>query len=437
MEIDLKVFIQTFGCQMNVHDSENIMGFLSDAGFEFTKVEEDADVFILNTCMVRNTAEQRAMGRLNSFYKYKIDRNVIIGCAGCMSSVYGEGLKKKIPHLDFVITTQDIPDIADIINSAFSKKRIFRNFQDNKFIPDNRNAMRRNKFQAWVSIMKGCDNFCSYCIVPYTRGREKSRELNDVLDEIRYLVENDVKEMVLLGQNVNSFGKGTVKSTNFQELLREISNIEGDFWVRFMTSHPKDFSLELVDEIAKNDKFCNHIHLPLQSGSDRILSLMNRHYNIDSYEKIINRIKKKIPDCSITTDIIVGFPGETEEDFDKTLDAVKRFEYDGIFFFIYSDRTGTKSEKMDGKIDDKVKHERFNRLMKLQDENTKKAHKQYLNKTVKVLVERKSGKIKGQLFGHDYHNKVVLFDGKESLIGSFVNVRITEICNWSLKGEII
>jgi tRNA-2-methylthio-N6-dimethylallyladenosine synthase len=435
MENNLRVFIQTFGCQMNVHDSENIKGFLSNAGYTFTDKEDEADIFILNTCMVRNTAEQRAIGRLNSFYKHKIDRNVIIGCAGCMSSAYGEALRKKIPHLDFVITTQDIPDIVEIINNALEHKRIFRNFRDNKFIPDNRNAIRANKFQAWVSIMKGCDNFCSYCIVPYTRGREQSRELSDVLDEINYLVNNGVKEIVLLGQNVNSFGKGLNDDSNFPRLLREINKINGDFWVRFMTSHPKDFSFELIDEIAKSDKLCNHIHLPLQSGSDRILKLMNRHYNMEKYDGIINKIKTSIPNCSITTDIIVGFPKETEEDFQLTLDAVKKFEYDGIFFFIYSDRTGTKAEKMENKIDDKIKHERFNRLMKLQEINTQKVHKGYMNKITKVLVERKSGKVEGQLFGHDYHNKVVLFDGDESLIGNFVNVKITEIGNWSLKGE--
>ena len=431
-----KVFIQTFGCQMNVHDSENIKEYLKSAGFELTSSEEEADIFILNTCMVRNTAEQRAIGRLNSFYRHKINRDVLIGCAGCMSSFYGHKLKEKIPQLDFIVTTQDIPDIVDIINIAMNKK-VFRNYTDHKFIPDNRNSLRSNDFQAWVSIMKGCDNFCSYCIVPFTRGREHSRYMEDILEEIRYLINNGVKEIVLLGQNVNSFGKGLKEGVDFPTLLRKIEEIDGDFWVRFMTSHPKDFSFELVDVISNSKKLCNHIHLPLQSGSNRILDLMNRHYDLDLYRNIIKKIRSDIPDCSITTDIIVGFPGETEEDFQETLDAVKEFRYDGMFSFIYSDRTGTKAEKMKDKIDEKIKHERFQRLMKIQEINTQNAHRDYLGKITRVLVERTSGKVKGQLFGHDYHNKVILFNAEKELIGTFVNVKITEIGNWAMKGELI
>lgn len=431
-----RFFIITYGCQMNEHDSENIIGYLTKAGYEQVEREELADIFIVVSCMVRKSAEDRAYGKLNYLKKYKKERDVIIGCGGCISSYNAKELLEKIPHIDFSFTTQDIPSIVDIINKVRNGKKSYYDYKERGFIPDNRIYGSFNRVKAWISIMKGCNNFCSYCIVPFTRGREVSRRLDDILGEVRYLIKNGVKDITLLGQNVNSYidpdGKG-----EFLDLLKEIDKISGDYWIRFMTSHPKDFNVELVDYIADSKHLCPHIHLPLQSGSNRILEAMNRKYDIKHYSNIINRIREKFPDINLTTDIIVGFPGETDDDFFLTLSALERFRFDGIFSFIYSDRTGTKAYNFKDKVSINDKKKRFDQLLELQAKITEDRLKRFIGKKTIVLVERESGRKDGQLFGHDFYNKVVVFEGSKDYIGKMVKVRIVNVGKWVLKGELI
>lgn len=350
---------------MNVHDSEKIAFILESLGYSPTPNREDADVIVFNTCAIREGAEDRMLGNVGALKKLKRDKKdliiVVAGCASQKPSTH-EYIKKKFPFVDIIIGTFNMPKLGEYILTARQKK--VREIWQEGDIDEKLSYSRSSGDNAWVNIMQGCNNFCTYCIVPYVRGREKSREVNDILAEIKALVSsNKYKKITLLGQNVNSYGKDLNVPVTFSQLLHQITQIEGDFKVTFMTSHPKDITDELIDEISENPKIIKSLHLPAQSGNDRILSLMNRRYTRQKYLDIIKKLKQKVPNITLTSDFIVGFPTETEEEFEDTLSLVKEVGFDGIFAFIYSPREGTVASTMDGQIDEKIKHERVNRLL--------------------------------------------------------------------------
>ena len=405
-----KFFTQTFGCQQNVSDTEKIDGMLEQMGFEKTSDKDVADIVIYNTCAVREHAEQRVFGKIGELVGYKRKNpNLIIGICGCMmqQEYIVDEIRKKYKHINMVFGTSAIYRLpSNLCKVLFDKERVF-DIELTPEVTEDVPVKRTSKFSAWVSIMYGCNNFCSYCIVPYTRGREKSRNPQIILNEVRHLVNNGYKEITLLGQNVNSYANGTDWGYNFSRLLREISEIPGDFRIRFMTSHPKDATKELIDTIASSDKICNQLHLPVQSGNNRILKSMNRRYTRESYLDLINYAKEKIPDVVITSDVIVGFPTETDEEFEDTISLINEVEFGGLFTFIYSIRKGTPAEKMI-QVSEEDKKRRFERLIKLQTENSFKFNSKYLNKSVKVLCEGKSeNKYIYRPYGRRYNSKLL------------------------------
>lgn len=363
--------IVTYGCQMNVHDSEKIAGILEEKGYSYTDKREDADLIVFNTCAIREGAEDRVFGNVGALKKLKKQRpGLIIVVCGCMTQKQqtAEIMKKKFPFVDLIIGTFNMPKLSGYIDELEKKRRQIFLLEEGG-IDESQPYKRTSGENAWVNIMQGCNNFCSYCIVPYVRGREKSREKENILNEIKELVASGkYKTITLLGQNVNSYGKDLKEPVTFAQLLREICAIDGDFKVGFMTSHPKDLSDELIETIAKEDKIKKEIHLPAQSGNNRVLKMMNRCYTREKYLEIISKIKSNIPNAIITSDFIVGFPTETEEEFLDTLDLVKKVKYAGLFAFMYSPRIGTRASEMAGQIDEEVKHDRVNRLLKLQKE---------------------------------------------------------------------
>lgn len=375
----MKYFIVTFGCQMNVHDSEKIAGILEGKGYQATDSKEDADIIVFNTCAIREGAEDRVFGNVGALKKMKRERpDLIIVVCGCMTQKQetAEMMKKKFPFVDIIMGTFNMPKLSEYIDKVREqKKRLLELFEEgdiDELLP----YKRTSGDNAWVNIMQGCNNFCTYCIVPYVRGREKSREEDVILSEIRELVASgQYKKITLLGQNVNSYGKDLKEPVSFAKLLSDICKIEGDFKLWFMTSHPKDLSDEVIDVIAREDKILKDIHLPAQSGNNRILALMNRKYTREKYLEIIDKIRAKIPNCRITSDFIVGFPTETEEEFNDTYSLVEKVRYDSIFAFIYSPRIGTVASKMAGQIDEKTKHIRVNKLLKLEKQIQKEDNK--------------------------------------------------------------
>lgn len=375
----MKYFIVTFGCQMNVHDSEKIAGILEGKGYQATDSKEDADIIVFNTCAIREGAEDRVFGNVGALKKMKRERpNLIIVVCGCMTQKQetAEMMKKKFPFVDIIMGTFNMPKLSEYIDRVREqKKRLLELFEEgdiDELLP----YKRTSGDNAWVNIMQGCNNFCTYCIVPYVRGREKSREEDVILSEIREVVASgQYKKITLLGQNVNSYGKDLKEPVSFAKLLSDICKIEGDFKLWFMTSHPKDLSDEVIDVIAREDKILKDIHLPAQSGNNRILALMNRKYTREKYLEIIDKIRAKIPNCRITSDFIVGFPTETEEEFNDTYSLVEKVRYDSIFAFIYSPRIGTVASKMAGQIDEKTKHIRVNKLLKLEKQIQKEDNK--------------------------------------------------------------
>ena len=436
---DLYACVVTYGCQQNEADSERMAGMLHESGYGIVKEPALADVIIVNTCAVREHAEERALSITGGYKHLKNARpNLKIGICGCMvsKSDMSEKIKKSYPYVDFVFGTEKLSRLPEILYRSYEKKkRIFVPNDGELAIPEGLPVVRESTFRAWVSIMYGCNNFCTYCIVPYVRGRERSRRPEMILEEVRELAASGIKEITLLGQNVNSYGKEFHDGWNFARLLSEICKIDGDFTVRFMTSHPKDASRELIDVIAANPKIARHFHLPVQSGSDRMLREMNRHYNKEQYLSLVDYMKEKIPDIAITTDIIVGFPGETEEDVADTLELMKRVEYDMIFSFIYSPRTGTPAAKME-QLPEKVKTERMSRLLALQNELLDGKNEAYVGKTLRVLVEGVSKTNEAKMSARTEGNRIVLFDGDESLTGKFINVKITRSSPFALMGEI-
>ncbi len=432
--------VHSYGCQQNISDGEKIKGMLALMGYGFTNSTSDADLVIYNTCAIRENAEDRVFGNVGALkHIKKKNPNMIIGLCGCMMQQKHivEKLKKSFPYVDLIFGTHVVHELPqNIYNALTMDKRVFNVPDSDGVIVEDLPIKRDGTIKAWVPIMYGCNNFCTYCIVPYVRGRERSREPELILNEIKQLISEGYKEITLLGQNVNSYGKGLDEEITFSELLRRINALDGDFRIRFMTSHPKDATKELIDTIAECDKVCNHLHLPVQSGSDRILKLMNRHYNREQYMELINYAKAKIPDLSFTSDIIVGFPTETEEDFKGTIDLIKEVEYDSLFTFIYSKRVGTKAAEMEDPITNKEKSERFQYLLDVQKDIGVEKYKKYVGKTVRVLVDGEGKSGEDYLTGRTDNFIIVDFKGDKSLIGQFVDVEITQALNWALLGKI-
>ena len=430
--------ITTFGCQMNEHDSEVIDGLLTERGFSSVKERKDASIVIINTCSVRDNADKRFFGTLGQLKKRKeSDPSFIVCVCGCMMQQQRvvDTIKAKYPWVDVIFGTNSIHHIPELIEKvAIEKEKVVDIIENTEEIVEGLPAKRLFDHKALVNIMFGCNNFCTYCIVPYTRGREKSRAPEAIVAEVKGLVADGVKEIMLLGQNVNSYdGNGT----SFAELLKMLNDVDGLERIRFMTSNPKDLSDELIEAFAVCDKLCRNLHLPIQSGSNRVLKRMNRKYTREDYLKLIEKLRKTVPNITLSTDIIVGFPGETNEDFEETLSIVKEVEYDSAFTFIYSIRKGTPAEKFEDQIEESEKHRRFDLLVNAVNEISEKKNKAYQDRVEKVLVDGVSKNDKSTLTGRTDGFKLVNFAGKKELIGSLVDVKITDAKTFSLFGEVI
>lgn len=432
--------VHSYGCQQNISDGEKLKGMLALMGYGFTNSTHDADLIIYNTCAIRENAEDRVFGNVGALKHLKKKKpNMIIGLCGCMMQQKHivEKLQKSFPYVDLIFGTHVVHQLPENIYNALTKdKRVFNIPDSDGVIAENLPIKRDGTIKAWVPIMYGCNNFCTYCIVPYVRGRERSREPQLIINEIKQLISEGYKEITLLGQNVNSYGKGLEEEITFSELLRKINQIEGDFRIRFMTSHPKDATKELIDTIAECNKICKHIHLPVQSGSNRVLKLMNRHYTREQYIELINYAKNKIPNLSFTSDIIVGFPDEQEDDFEDTISLIKEVEYDSLFTFIYSKRVGTRAAEMEDLTPYSKKSERFQRLLDVQKEIGIKRYEKYVGKIVRVLVDGEGKSGEDYLTGRTDNSIIVDFKADKSLIGQFVDVKITQALNWALLGKI-
>lgn len=421
-------YVHSFGCQQNVNDGEKIRGVLMDVGFGLCENVEQADLILFNTCAVREHAEQRVFGNVGALKKLK-EKNprLVIGVCGCMAQQQHivDKLRKSYPYVDLVFGVDGIDRLPAMLAERFRRgKRYLEEPHSRNAVVEELPIRRDSGFRAWLPIMYGCDNFCTYCIVPYVRGRERSREPGDILAEFKQLIEQGYKEITLLGQNVNSYGKGLANPIDFADLLNLLCEVPGNYQIRFMTSHPKDASRKLIDTIAAQPHLCKHIHLPVQSGSDRLLQQMNRHYTAQQYRELIDYAREKIPGVTFSSDIIVGFPGETEEDFQKTLELVEDVGYMQLFTFIYSKREGTPAAKMEDPITRAEKTERMDRLLRTQERVAFAAIAQLVGQTVRVLVEG-SGRLEGTLNGRLDNNLVVEFAGSEDLIGQYAQVRLT------------
>ncbi len=436
----LTACINTYGCQMNARDSEKLTGILELVGFELVE-DEKADLVLYNTCTVRENANLKVYGHLGYLSNVKKKNPDMIVClCGCMmqEETVVEKIKKSYRFVDLVFGTHNIYKFAELLfNSVSLKKMVVDILPDADRVVEDLPIERKYSFKSGVNIMFGCNNFCTYCIVPYVRGRERSRKPEDIIAEIKRLVADGVVEVMLLGQNVNSYGKNLEEKLTFAQLLQQIEQIDGLERIRFMTSHPKDLSDELIDVMATSKKICRHIHLPVQSGSTRVLKAMNRVYTKDDYLALVDRIKAKLPDVSLTTDIIVGFPGETEEDFLETLDVVRKVQYDSAFTFIYSKRTGTKAASMENQVDEAVVKNRFDRLLKeVQDIAVNNSHR-LVGGTYDVLVEDVNGSVEGYMTGRLSNNMLVHFPGDKDLIGKIVKVELVESKGFYYNGRIL
>ena len=431
-------YIRTYGCQQNVADSERIKGMLALAGYSFTDTPDDADFILFNTCAVREHAEDRVFGNVGALKNLKRRHpSVLIALCGCMMEQehVAKRIRDSFPFVGLVFGTHCLHEFPELLYRCLvDGTRVFVRDNDDKLVHEGIPARRDSAFKGWLPIMYGCDNFCTYCIVPYVRGRERSREPSVILREARVMIDSGYKEITLLGQNVNSYGKGLDPRPTFAQLIGEIDRIPGDYWLRFMTSHPKDCTRELIDTIADSGHISLHLHLPFQSGSDRILKAMNRHYTREKYLDIVNYAKERIENVSLTSDVIVGFPGETYEDFQETLSLIREVGFTSLFTFIYSPRKGTPAAEMDNPIPDEEKGRWFRELLDVQEEIAAARCAAMVGSVEKVLVEEKAKK-EGRLSGRTSGNIIVEFDGDESLIGSFRNVRVTEARNWILYGE--
>lgn len=436
-----KYYIDTWGCQMNEEDSEKISGLLKGIGYIRTEVKEEADIIIFNTCCVRENAEQKVYGHLGALKALKRrNPNLLIVVCGCMMQQKDMPKKviEKFPHVDIItgsFNSYKLPEYIERVKKDGNS--IIEIWDKEKGIIEGMPVDRKSDIKAFVTIMYGCNNFCSYCIVPYVRGRERSRSPENIINEIKDLVLKGYKEITLLGQNVNSYGKGLEPEITFAELLRRVNKIQGLERIRFMTSHPKDVSDELIKTMAECEKVCEQGHFAMQSGSTRILEKMNRKYSREHYLNLAKKLREAMPDISITTDIIIGFPGETEEDFQDTLNIVKEIEFDSAFTFIYSIREGTPAAKFEEQVPEDIKHERFNRLVEVVNEISARKNKVYDGKVVEVLVEGTSKNDETKLTGRTRNGRLVNFTGDKNSIGKLINVKITKAQSFSLTGEII
>ncbi|MBI6036582.1 tRNA (N6-isopentenyl adenosine(37)-C2)-methylthiotransferase MiaB [Clostridium perfringens] len=440
--MDKKLFcISTYGCQMNEEDSEKLSGMLKSQGYERTENKEEASIIIFNTCCVRENAENKVFGNLGQLKQLKKKNpNLVIAICGCMMQQVGMADKvlKTFPYVDIIFGTHNAHKFPEYLHRVLQEGvQVKEILNKEEGIVEGLPIDRKSDVKAFVTIMYGCNNFCTYCIVPYVRGRERSRKSEDIIKEIEELVSQGYKEITLLGQNVNSYGKGLEEDIDFAGLLRKVNEVKGLERVRFMTSHPKDLSDDVIMAIKECDKLCEQVHLPVQSGSSRILKEMNRHYDRDYYLDLVKKIKSEIPDVTLTTDIIIGFPGETEEDFLDTLSLCEEVGYDSAFTFIYSRRNHTPADKMENQIPDDIKHDRFNRLVEAINKKVVIKNKEYEGKVVEVLVEGPSKNDETKLTGRTRNGKLVNFAGDEKLVGELVNLKIVRAQPFSLIGEIV
>ena len=433
-------YIHTYGCQMNIHESEKIAGILEQLGYVYTPDDKSADIVVFNTCCIRENAEDRIYGNVGAFKQLKKARkDLIIAVGGCMTQQKGmaEKLSLKFPFIDIIFGTHNLENFKELLLKKLSRKKRVIEVEDVDGTVYEGTPTKRTSFpNAWVNIMYGCDNFCTYCIVPYVRGRERSRKKEDIVNECKQLIKDGYKEITLLGQNVNSYGNDLKDGSNFADLIREVALIDGKFRLRFMTNHPKDFTDEMIDAIASNDKICKCVHLPVQSGSNKILSLMNRHYSREYYIDRLTKLRNTIPNCAVTTDIMVGFPQEDEQDFLDTMSLVELAEYSGAFTFIYSKRSGTVAAEMPGQIPEDVSTNRIMKLIDLQNAINRKQSERYLDKTVEILCEDYDDKKKLYL-GRDEYGKMAYFTSEKDVLGEFLMVKITKTGGMSLYGEIV
>ena len=433
----MKYHIVTYGCQMNLHESEKIAGILKEAGYDGPAPLEEADIIVFNTCCIRENAENHAFGNIGALKKLKREKKGLISAVGgCMVQEEGKAkyLKEKFPFIDILFGTHDLPRLKSLIEEKRARKKTVVSVSEERGETEDHILPVRTSYpNAWVNIMYGCNNFCSYCIVPYVRGRERSRSATAILREVETLVAEGYREITLLGQNVNSYRDGDV---DFAKLLDAVACIEGKFRVRFMTSHPKDFSAELVAVMKKHKKICKHLHLPVQAGNDRILALMNRRYTREKYLGELALLRREIPDCEVTTDLIVAFPTETEAEFEDTLSLVEAADFSSAFTFIYSPRTGTKAAAMEGRIPDDVAKDRITRLIALVNRKTREKSARYVGKTVEILCEDFDEK-KGMYLGRDEYGRMGYFKSEKDMIGQFVDLKIKEANGISLYGEIV
>lgn len=434
-----KAYVHSFGCQLNVSDGEKIKGLLQSMGFAMTDTYEDADLVLFNTCAVRESAEDRVYGMLGTIKKYKETHpRTVLVLSGCMGSEPKtlEKVRAHYPFIDILMGTASIGELPRLLATYYETHRFVYDMDSAAMPSEQMEQVRTSAFKASVPIMYGCNNFCTYCIVPYVRGRERSRQPEVILSEIRQLIADGYKEIMLLGQNVNSYGKDLEQPISFAELLRQVNDLPGEFVIRFMSSHPKDASKELMDTILSCEKVGKHLHLPVQCGSDSILEAMNRRYTVAQYLEIVQYLRERDPDFSLTSDLIVGFPNETEEDFQGTLQLIQTVQYDNLYTFIYSKRSGTKAAAMTDRTTDAEKHDRMNRLLEMQREIATVRYRRFIGRTMHVLVEGESKRGNGWLFGKSNEFIIVEFMGDRSLIGTFVDVQITESKNWAVCGVL-
>lgn len=435
---NLKYYILTMGCSLNENDSEKICGMLETMCYTKTENQEDADIIIFNTCCIRENAEDKLFGKLGEVKKVHEKNGAIIAIGGCMMQEKHilEKLNKSYPYVDIVFGTHTLHKLPeDIYKILENNKRVEDVLDIDGNIYEGLPIKRTDNIKAQVTIMYGCNNFCSYCIVPYVRGRERSRKKEDILNEIKNLAQNGYKEIMLLGQNVNSYNGGD--GYNFANLLTDINKIDGIEIIRFISPHPKDFTDDVIEAIANSSKVSKCIHLPLQSGSTNVLKAMNRKYTKEQYLKLVEKMKNQIPNIALTTDIIVGFPGETEEDFEDTLDVVRKVCFEQVFMFIYSRRKGTVADKMKNQIQENVKHERFDKLKELVEKQIEENNNKYVGTIQKILIDGTSKTNEETLSGRTDSNKIVIIEADKSYINKTVNVKIVENCVWYLKGEIL
>ncbi len=432
-----KYYIETMGCQLNENDSEKIAGITEKAGFEETNNPADADLVIFNTCCVRENAEERLFGKLGELKKQREEKGTIIAIGGCMMQEPHilDKIKQSYNYTDIVFGTHTLHKFEEDLKKAIEERKKIRDVIDiDGEVIEGLPIKRNDKYRASVTIMYGCNNFCSYCIVPYVRGRERSREPKKILEEVSILAKEGYKEITLLGQNVNSYNGG--ENYKFANLLNDVCKIACIERIRFVSPHPKDFTDDVIEAIANNEKVARVIHLPLQSGSSNILKVMNRKYTKEQYLELVEKMRKRIPNVVFSTDIIVGFPGETKEDFEDTLDVVRKVNFEQVYMFIYSRRVGTVADRMENQIPEEIKHQRFDKLKELYDSRVSENNEKYVGTTQKLLVEGFSKNDKNVLTGRTDTNKVVNFEGTEDLIGKIINIKITEEHKWYLTGKI-